>query len=199
MEAKALIRLLSLKYITRLLVTNRQQVRTWEANGEDTIRVIFKRLASPFDKLDEKTKITKEDLRDACSDATDLANNLNKKKRITEEHLRDACSDATDLASLVNNLNEKKKKITEKELRDACSTTGSLLPDISRQELKVAVNEAVELTRKDTELTTKDTTKPLYPVYRAICDFVAGMTDRYASEYYARLTGNQVVSCFKPF
>ncbi|WP_131800208.1 hypothetical protein [Methylobacterium indicum] len=33
---------------------------------------------------------------------------------------------------------------------------------------------------------------------RAICDFVAGMTDRYALEFYARLYSDDAQSIFKP-
>ena len=34
---------------------------------------------------------------------------------------------------------------------------------------------------------------------RVICDFIAGMTDRYAVEFYGRLYGEEPESIFKPF
>ncbi|MBN1505979.1 MAG: hypothetical protein JW955_03990 [Sedimentisphaerales bacterium] len=34
---------------------------------------------------------------------------------------------------------------------------------------------------------------------RTICDFIAGMTDRYAIEFYARLTSENPETIFKPF
>jgi dGTPase len=33
---------------------------------------------------------------------------------------------------------------------------------------------------------------------RVICDFIAGMTDRYAVEFYARLTSDAFNTMFKP-
>ncbi|HVT57373.1 MAG TPA: hypothetical protein VHR45_03150 [Thermoanaerobaculia bacterium] len=33
---------------------------------------------------------------------------------------------------------------------------------------------------------------------RVICDFIAGMTDRYAVEFYARLTSDAFYTMFKP-
>jgi dGTPase len=33
---------------------------------------------------------------------------------------------------------------------------------------------------------------------RVVCDYVAGMTDRYAVEFYARLTSETFYSMFKP-
>ncbi len=35
--------------------------------------------------------------------------------------------------------------------------------------------------------------------YRTICDFIAGMTDRYAIEFHSRLTSNQYHTMFKPY
>jgi dGTPase len=34
---------------------------------------------------------------------------------------------------------------------------------------------------------------------RAICDFIAGMTDRYAHEFYGRLFGTDPLTVYKPF
>jgi dGTPase len=33
---------------------------------------------------------------------------------------------------------------------------------------------------------------------RVVCDFVAGMTDRYAMEFYSRLTGPDKTTVWKP-
>lgn len=41
-------------------------------------------------------------------------------------------------------------------------------------------------------------TKPVSKRSRVICDFIAGMTDRYAAEYFGRLTSDSPQSIFKP-
>jgi dGTPase len=35
--------------------------------------------------------------------------------------------------------------------------------------------------------------------YRIVCDFIAGMTDAYCIEFYARLTSEDPETIFKPF
>lgn len=61
---------------------------------------------------------------------------------------------------------------------DALADNPDLLPEDVRERYEQAATESQEL--------------------RVICDFIAGMTDRYAVEFYARLTSDDFHTMFKP-
>ena len=51
----------------------------------------------------------------------------------------------------------------------------------------------------DGHVAAKDHFTEIQEKYRCICDFISGMTDKYAIEFYGRLKSENPETIFKPF